>query len=161
MQTRWVIQALTERDAREIAGWRYLPPYDFYDADRDPGELAELLDPARWPGKYYAALSPADELVGYFVFRHVEETVDVGLGLRPDLTGQGSGLDFVRAGLDFARKKFSPTSFSLAVATFNQRAIRVYERAGFRRLDVFAQHTNGGVHECLRMAREATSSDVE
>jgi ribosomal-protein-alanine N-acetyltransferase len=41
------------------------------------------------------------------------------------------------------------------VATFNERAILVYERAGFRRTEVFTHHTNGGDHPFLLMTREA------
>ena len=81
--------------------------------------------------------------------------MDVGLGLRPDLTDAGMGLDYLLAGLQFARERFSPTRFTLAVATFNERAIRVYERAGFRRGNVYMHHTNGGEFRFLAMAREA------
>jgi [ribosomal protein S18]-alanine N-acetyltransferase len=57
--------------------------------------------------------------------------LDYGLGLRPDLTGQGLGLEFFRAGLVFARERYQPQRVYLHVAAFNERARRVYERAGF------------------------------
>ena len=41
------------------------------------------------------------------------------------------------------------------MTTFNERAIRVYERAGFRRGDVYTHHTNGGEYLFLAMARKA------
>ncbi len=102
----------------------------------------ELLD-RRSP--YYAAVDPHGELVGFFCFKRTAQVpagflagayddptaLDVGLGLRPDLTGRGLGLDFVEAGLSLAREVFNPPSFRLSVvATFNQRAIAVYERTG-------------------------------
>lgn len=141
-------------DAREIAGWRYQAPYDFYDADADPADLAELLDPGRREGTYFSVLD-GEELVGFFQFERGGDTVDVGLGLRPDLTGRGSGLGFVLAGLDFARERFASRRFTLSVATFNARAIEVYGRAGFRRGEVYTHETNGGRYEFLRMWREA------
>jgi RimJ/RimL family protein N-acetyltransferase len=101
-----------------------------------------LLDPRY---NYHAVTDPDGVLVGYFCFGvdatvpagrrlnlYAEDALDVGLGMRPDLTGRGLGLDFVRAGLDFARKVYAPAAFRLTVATFNQRAISVYERAGFK-----------------------------
>lgn len=60
------------------------------------------------------------------------DAVDIGLGLRPDLTGQGLGDPFVAACIDHALRIRHPTVLRLAVATFNARAIAVYERAGFQ-----------------------------
>ena len=69
--------------------------------------------------------------------------LEYGLGIRPDLTGRGLGLEFVRAGLEFGRERFRPGRIVLAVAAFNERAIAVYERAGFaetgRHMRTFAE----------------------
>jgi len=146
---------MNDEEAREISGWNYEPPYDFYDVASDEDDLAELLDPERRKEAYFSAFDDEGVLAGYFQFEVEGRTVDVGLGLRPDLTGAGMGLDYLLAGLEFARERFSPTRFTLAVATFNERAIRVYERAGFRRGNVYMHHTNGGEFRFLAMAREA------
>jgi [ribosomal protein S18]-alanine N-acetyltransferase len=83
------------------------------------------------------------------------DDVTIGLGLRPDLTGRGLGLPFVEAGMAFAREQFGPSRFRLSIATFNERAIRVYERAGFVPLRTFDYETNGGVYPFLEMTRSA------
>ena len=154
--TAYVFRPMSDQEAREISGWSYDPPYDFYDATSDPDDLAELLDPERRrEGSYYAAFDGRGSLVGFFQFERKGRIVDIGLGLRPDLTGRKLGLGFMLAGLEFARRHFSPTGFRLMVATFNERAILVYERAGFRRTEVFTHHTNGGDHPFLLMTREA------
>jgi ribosomal-protein-alanine N-acetyltransferase len=70
--------------------------------------------------------------------------------MRPDLTGRGLGEDFVRAGLRFARETYSPPAFRLTVASFNRRAIRVYQSAGFEAVETF-----GGTKEWLLMKRKA------
>jgi len=46
--TAFAVAPMTEADARAVAGWRYPGPYAFYDADQDPDDLAELLDPSEW-----------------------------------------------------------------------------------------------------------------
>ena len=122
---------------------------NYYIQDRE--DLEEFLHPKSWQGKYFAVLDEADELVGFFSFSKEDETVAIGLGLRPDYTGRGLGLGFVESGLEFAREKFAPSMFRLIVAMFNQRAIRVYERAGFRHDKVFMHETNGGEYEYLQM----------
>jgi [ribosomal protein S18]-alanine N-acetyltransferase len=146
---------MTDEEATQISGWRYESPYDFYDATSDADDLQELLDPKRRKDAYFSVFDEAGVLVGFFQFERAGKTVDVGLGMRPELTGQGLGVEYLLAGLEFARERFSPDRFTLSVATFNERAIRVYERAGFRRTTVYRHNTNGGEYLFLSMAREA------
>jgi RimJ/RimL family protein N-acetyltransferase len=117
------IEPMTPEDFVDMAAWRYDPPYDFYDGDVDP-----VLNPER----FFAARDGAGAFVGHYYFEQKGDVLEYGLGLRPELTGRGTGLEFFRAGVDFARARFSPATITLAVAAFNERAIAVYERAGFR-----------------------------
>lgn len=148
---------MRQEDAQQIACWHYPSPYNFYDWDQDPDDLAELLDPQSWQESYYAVLNEENDLAGFFVFKPDPSghTVEVGLGLRPDLTGKGLGRAFVNAGLLFGQEHFSVEMWSLSVATFNTRAIRLYEQVGFTPLNTFLHHTNGGEYEFLRMVQPA------
>ncbi len=143
---------MNEVYARAIAGWHYDGIYAFYDMDQDQEDLAELLSPASWAEHYYAVLD-GDELVGFFCFEREDNAVVIGLGLRPDCTGKGLGLSFMQAGLDFAGQRYHRAEFRLTVATFNQRAIRLYERLGFEAAGTFMNETNGGQYEFLRMVK--------
>ena len=127
---------MTLPDAQAIAAWRYPEPYAFYNWSTFPGDVAELLDPAGWGTVFFVARDPGEGLAGYFEFRPAGDSLVVGLGMRPDLTGRGRGRDFVETGLRFATERFRPRRFELRVATFNGRAIRVYEALGFQRLGV-------------------------
>ena len=45
--------------------------------------------------------------IGFFSFSNINnQTVDIGLGMRPDITGNGFGLQFVKAGLAFSKEKY-------------------------------------------------------
>jgi ribosomal-protein-alanine N-acetyltransferase len=116
------IEPATDGVHHELGRWRYPPPYDFYDGDVDP-----VLNPER----YFGALDEEGELVGFFYFEPKPPDLDYGLGLRPDLVGNALGLEFFLAGLAFARERYAPRRVYLHVAEFNERARRVYERAGF------------------------------
>jgi len=146
-------RVMTQEDAVEISGWHYPPPYDFYDATADAGDLAELLDPELRAGHYLAAVGRGGAVVGFAQLVADGGTVDVGLGLRPDLTGRGHGARFLEAVLAEARSRHAPDRLTLSVAAFNRRAITVYERAGFAEVARRQHATNGGVHEFVMMAR--------
>jgi ribosomal-protein-alanine N-acetyltransferase len=47
------------------------------------------------------------------------------------------------------------TPIRLAVATFNERAIKVYEGVGVVQGRIYRHETNGGVYEFLAMERRA------
>ena len=147
------IRPITDEDARELAGWRYEPPYDFYDGDAEPDDLAALLDPERRGDRYYCAFDESEDLVGFFYFVVRGDEVEVGLGLRPDLTGRGLGAEYLERGLEFAERHFGLTRFRLYVATFNERAIKVYERAGFRPVRTATRHLALGDFEFLELER--------
>ena len=71
------------------------------------------------------------ELVGFFNFVPEGHEVRLGLGMRPDLTGRGLAQPFIEAGLEYARREWRPRTFRLWVASWNERALRAYRRAGF------------------------------
>jgi ribosomal-protein-alanine N-acetyltransferase len=148
------------RDAREVTTWRYDGIYAIYNLNSLDIITALYLEPLlRLLGVLYvyAVCDEHGVLVGIFQLAHHGDTVELGLAMRPDLTGQGLGLDFVVAGLDFARMQFAPATFQLDVATFNRRAIRVYERAGFYPVRTFTKRLGGRKVEALEMRRSGYS----
>lgn len=149
------LDRMTQEDAEAIAEWHYDPPFDFYDPRADDQDLAELLDPATRDGSYFTVRDSGGELVAFLQLDDRDGVVDVGIGLRPDLTGRGLGLSFLEHGLTFARELFGPRRFRLQVAEFNRRAITVYERAGFECTRSYPHETNGGVFRFVEMERPA------
>lgn len=140
---------MDQASARSVQSWRYDGPYAVYNLGPGEETLQAFLDPQN---AYYAITSETGELVAYACFGpdarvpggdYDGAALDVGLGLRPDLTGHGHGLGLVEAILDFGRGTFAPATFRLSVAAFNRRALRVYERAGFRPVQTFAHTGNG------------------
>ena len=161
---RFTLRPITRVDAEAISRWRYGAPYSMYDGD--PASVPSLLEPRFL---YHSVFNENGELVGYFCFgedariptgRRLgvyegEDALDVGLGMRPDLTGRGLGTAFVRAGLRFAQDAYGPPAFRLTVAASNARAVHVYERAGFERVEEFGDLRPEGGREWLLMRREA------
>ncbi|WP_347550872.1 GNAT family N-acetyltransferase [Pseudalkalibacillus hwajinpoensis] len=142
------IYPMTREAAREIQKWVYEKPYSLYCFSGDDEELDELMS-----GSYVSVWND-NHLVGYFCFGepakvpagikegvYEENHIDIGLGMHPTETGKGKGLTFLQAGLDYAIRAHLASSFRLTVASFNQRARKVYEREGFGYIQSFVNHT--------------------
>jgi len=152
---KFKIAPMSQADAVAVARWHYPDPYSFYDRTADNDDAALLLDAGRRKGRFFSVQDEKGKLVGFFELQKLGNDVVIGLGLHPELTGRGLGGDFLEAGIAFAQRKFRPARFRLSVATFNKRAIKVYERAGFTTTRSFDHETNGGVYRFLEMTRPA------
>ena len=158
--------------AHALAAWRYPAPYDTYNIGDEAAALAEMLD-SRSP--WFVALDTNDAITSRWAIaasarrprsagrasrasgRRTTGTVtlSVGLGLRPDLTGQQLGLPFFEPCWPLRWSDSRPDAFRLFVLPFNQRAIRVYERAGFRHVGTLdAPDTGSDARLFLEMRRE-------
>ena len=122
---------LTDEHADAISRWQYEFPYEWYDTSNDPRRVELFAHPARREG-LRAVIGDDGELVGFFNFVPEGHEVRLGLGMRPDLTGRGLAQPFITAGLEYARREWRPRTFRLWVASWNERALRAYRRAGFR-----------------------------
>jgi len=152
----YVFQPMNRRYADEIAyRWKYEGVYAFYDMTADAEDLAEFTDERNWPGRYYAVLNENGELTGYYSYSFLSGIMWIGFGLKPELTGIGLGAGFVDAGIAFGVETFAyrQDHIMLAVASFNSRAIHVYEKLGFQAVQTYMQNTNGGKYEFIKMKK--------
>ncbi|MDM5157076.1 GNAT family protein [Bacillus sp. DX1.1] len=135
------VHKLTEKEAKVINTWKYEERYSLYNFSGSEETLNELLD-----GTYYGCCNEQEELIGYFCCGENarvpggreaklytgERIVDIGLGMKPALTGKGMGISFLQTGLQFVKEEFQPKVIRLSVATFNKRAVTLYKKAGFK-----------------------------
>lgn len=138
--------------------WKYDGIYSFYDMTADEEDLEEFLNEENWQGEdfaYFAVLNNKSELIGYYSYYFEEHIMWIGFGLKPELTGKGLGAEFVISGIDFLVKRcnYEKSYIMLAVAEFNKRAIRTYEKIGFEALEKYMQKTNGGEYEFIKMKK--------
>lgn len=157
---------LDESAAREIVRWRYEPPYDIYGLENSDKTVNYLLDEQN---KFHAMRDNNNELVGFCSFGedgqvpggdYSRNALDIGMGIRPDLTGQGRGSNFVAAVLDFAQQNFDPDSLRVTIAAFNQRAQNVWKKNGFHPIETFTFKTrNRDFVIMLKQAKQIKHSD--
>lgn len=142
---------MDETNARQIATWQYNPPYDFYNlAASDLEKHVQAFLTPRY--HYYTVWNEAGDFIAFRCFGedaqvpggdYSQEALDMGGGLRPDLTGKGLGVSVIKAALEFARQNFAPQAFRTTVAAFNKRALRVCEKADYRPVQTFQSIRSG------------------
>jgi ribosomal-protein-alanine N-acetyltransferase len=155
------IAELTEDHARQILDWRYPAPYDFYNPPipaHDAADQAlqdryveEFLNP---DNGFHAVLDGDQQLAGFCSYGHdgqvpggdyAAPALDIGLGMRPELTGQGRGRAFFEAIVAYGADHYRAARLRLTVADFNHRAMALYGRFGFRvgaRFQALSSHTS-------------------
>jgi len=80
-----------------------------------------------------------------------KDFVLVGLGLKPSLCGQGLGNILMELLKNECKKRYGGKKIALEVRSFNKRAIKCYERAGFEITDVYQKDTLIGSDEFIKM----------
>ena len=124
----------------------------------DPEDYEEIVTPEKRGGRYFSVFA-GDELIGFFCVEREGGDLELGLGLRPDLTGQGRGEGFLREILRFVGDNDSFARIRISVASFNKRAIKVYERAGFVKTGTAQVPANGGVYDFTLMEWKQKDED--
>jgi [ribosomal protein S18]-alanine N-acetyltransferase len=60
-------------------------------------------------------------------------------------------LEALRAGINYVHLEFKSEKITLSVATFNQRAIKLYRKVGFKDVETFMQDKNSSTYGFLKM----------
>jgi len=145
------IEPLQEVHAWDILTWRYPVPYDFYNPPEDDRGQIYVREFTKPELQFHAILNSAQQLVGFCSYGidgqvpggdYSKSALDIGLGMKPEFTGQGLGKGFFSAILDFARQTMSPGQIRLTVANFNKRAFRLYASFGFVSESQFTDRRN-------------------
>lgn len=128
----------TQTEAREVAGWNYPAPFDIYNVDPNDPQLF-LMRTAAGEG-YYPAVDDCGEIVAFCVLgaearvmgqQPQPGTLDIGLGVRPDLTSHGLGSELLTPVRTLVASVGIPELLRTAVASFNTRSLALCRKAGF------------------------------
>lgn len=126
----YALKPLTADQGAAMAEWRYPGPWAIYDS---PG----AIDPAEG---FWAVLDEDGEVAGYACFGvearvpGLEErsgVLDVGVGMRPGLTGQGRGREFATAVLEHGRAVTGARRLRAVVQAWNARSRALLGRLDF------------------------------
>lgn len=134
--------------AKSVCSWRYPQPYDIYNwrewLDMKTNSI-EFGDSQIRLEQYAAVLSHDQALIGFAQFFPMVGVTRLGFGMHPDHCGGGNGASFVRAIAQEAKRRTPKNDIDLEVLTWNLRAYKAYEKAGFVHTDTYERPTPTGM----------------
>ena len=121
---------LSQETVVEISQWAYESPYEAYSFVGHQDEY--LLDEAIWGVEQFCLV--CDGIIfGQVACQYEGDDLWVGWSMVPEYTGQGNGATFVeRCVQEIRRVKGHAGRILLRVSARNKRAIKAYQKAGFR-----------------------------
>jgi RimJ/RimL family protein N-acetyltransferase len=139
-----------EKSARAFLKWTYEPPYEIYNypPEQFDKDLAYTLDPVN----NIHCMFREGELIGYCSFGqdaqvpegdYSEEALDIGLMIKPALSGRGLGTKHVKDVIRHAISQYKSGKLRVTILGTNQRAMKVWEKNGFQKTQSFKSRKDG------------------
>lgn len=166
----FTVTEMTERAARVIAAWKYEPPFDIYSFAGDDEELNQVMNGLHFPVYFskgfdvnpehgtdnvpcgFIAWGPAAVIPSIWGRKYYKDDHynDLALGLAPENCGDKLGEKLVTAALGFMNSEFPGEGVRLTVDSDNIRAVKIYERCGFKPIGTFrAREKNKRIKFCV------------
>ncbi len=111
--------------------------YNFPDWDTLNKQKWGITQEEKRKNEFTAVIDESNNLCEYIRFIENKNSVLVGLGLKPSPCGQGLGNILMELLKSECKKRYGSKKIVVEVRSFNKRAIRCYERAGFEITDVY------------------------
>jgi ribosomal-protein-alanine N-acetyltransferase len=143
------VRPLQRGDAEAVASWAYQGPWSVYDPR--PGDT-----PISGPAGYDAVVDADGSLVGFICVGQEArvpglaedgEVLDIGVGMHPDLVGQGRGRAFGTVLLEHLHQVYGERPLRAVVQSWNERSLRLARGLGF---------CEAGTHRCVQDGREVS-----
>jgi RimJ/RimL family protein N-acetyltransferase len=159
-----IIRPMVREDVEKMRAWRlFTDPLNSLlngsqrRSDNDIWFQEQANDPSR---RWYAVEDFAGHLIGRLGLRQIvgHQSARLGITLAADYVGQGYGTDAIRTFLTYYFGKLGFETLYLDVAAPNERAIRCYEKCGFKYI---GSHYRGiGSDERLAFLKDKKYKDI-
>lgn len=148
----------TEEEKYAICAWKYTGEYAVYNLSPYEEQVKSrrgFADPKNNFFSFYDGM----RLVGYINLMEEETAVFFGIGVHPEFCNRGYGQRISRIGREISHRRYSGKPVYLEVRTWNTRAVRCYEKAGFRiEGEPFSKTTAIGEGQFFRMEADGEES---
>ena len=145
----------TEEEKYLITAWQYSGDYAMYTKPPYAEQKKSGVGFAN-PANHFYSFYDDTALIGFINLSEEETEVFFGIGVNPAHCGKGYGQQITRMAFDISQELFPGKPLYLEVRTWNTRAVRCYEKAGFHIVGgPIRQTTSIGDGEFYHMVRES------
>jgi len=128
-----------------LRNWGYhenplLADYNLPDLTDDELEDWYYYKTNKFNQKYFSVFNEENRMIGYFGIKKVRKLFKdamLGIVFDPNYTNQGYGTESIGVFLDYYFNVLNMKKLYLEVAKFNKRALRCYEKSGFKIVDEY------------------------
>ena len=125
-----VFHETTEEEKYAICEWKYDDEYAIYNSTPYEEQVAAKREFAN-PRNHFFSFCDAEALIGYINLIEEEKEVIFGIGVNPEYCNQGYGQKITRLARNLSNQLYPGKPVCLEVRTWNIRAVKCYEKAGF------------------------------
>lgn len=144
----------TEEEKILITEWKYEGEYSVYNAEPYEEQKKRGFGFAN-PQNHFYSFYDEKKLIGFINLYEEKTEVFFGIGVKPEECGKGYGSQMTETACKISRRLFPGKPLYLEVRTWNQRAVRCYEKAGFHIAgEPIRQTTSAGEGVFYHMIRE-------
>ena len=127
-----ICQFLTDEDKKVICLWKYDGKYSIYNLPSYESlkqSKSGFMNPEK--EKNYHVFKSNDNIISYINLSERETEVFIGIGVNPSFLNMGFGTQILLESCILSKELYPEKPLCLEVRTWNERAIRCYEKAGF------------------------------
>ena len=159
-----IIRSMVREDMEKMQAWRPFtdPLYSQWNRSSRSSDdyirfQAQANDPSR---RWYAIEDLTGRLIGRLSLRRISrrKSAHLGITLGADYVGQGYGSDAIRTFLVYYFLELGFEALHLDVAAPNRRAIRCYEKCGFKHIG--SRYRGAGSDERLTFLKDKRCRDI-
>ena len=121
---------MTEEEKYGICQWKCSGEYAIYDGMPYEEQKKRGFGFANPQNRLYA-FHDGTKLVGFINLFEEEKEVFFGIGVSPEECGRGYGQQMTQKACEISQRLFPGKPMYLEVRTWNTRAVKCYEKAGF------------------------------
>ena len=143
---------MDESILNEIISWKYDGKYSEYNMDSYndlKARNSRIVNSKNWDN--YNCYFKENELVGYTnTIEKENREIFLGIGLAPKYCGKGIGSKVLKNSISIIKEKYPGSKIVLSVRSWNVRAIKCYEKGGFK--VVSEEFMEDGIpHVCMEL----------